>query len=110
MATPLPDWLQSILLLLSIGLLIYMVMRQTSDTLRSLEMERVEVVTEIACNDGSRRTREYRDGDYIGAGTDECDGGRVVGIYARQPEGEGKSSKSSRSLPLRALVPEGIVN
>ncbi len=110
MTSPLPDWLQSILLLLSIGLLIYMVMRQTSDTLRSLEMERLEVVTEIACSDGSRRTREYREGDYIGASTDECEGGRVVGIYARQPEGEGKSSKGTRTLPLRAFGPKGIVN
>jgi len=92
-----PDWVQSILLLASLGAIAYLMARQASEAARMAEQERVQAFTEIECGDGSRKTREFRSGDFVGGEAADCPGGRVVGIYTVKVEEE----KAGR----RGLIP-----
>jgi hypothetical protein len=82
------DWIQTLLLIASIGLLIYMAAKQTSETMKAMEAERVELYSVVACADGSIRNREFRNGDYVGGKADDCESGVVIGVYAKNPERE----------------------
>ena len=98
-----PAWLQSLLILLSLGAVIYLTIKQARDVMKLAEETQERIYTEIRCGSDVIK-REFREGDYVGAATDECEGGRIVGIYAVTPQGEERAKKrgffSSSSLGL----------
>lgn len=63
-----------------LGVMIYLFWR-SSERMDSNEQKQSRIVTVIKCSDGSEKTREYREGDYVGLGVEDCAGGVVVGIY-----------------------------
>ena len=99
---PALEVLQVATLILVIIATVALAYKQARD-LRRLE-ERVSkakrYVTVIDCR-GSARVREFREGDYVGAVVDECDGGSgvITAIYLQEPEekrGGVKSPSSTR--------------
>jgi len=82
-----PGWLQSLLILLSLGAIIYLTFKQARDVMKLSEEEREVIYTEVECGNNTSR-REYKEGDYVGKVTDECEGGRIIGIYAVKPSQE----------------------
>ena len=87
-----PSWLQSLLILLSLGAVIYLTIKQARDVMKLTEETQEKIYTEIRCGSDIIK-RDFREGDYVGAITDECEGGRIVGIYAVAPQEEGRSKK-----------------
>ncbi|MEB3779400.1 MAG: hypothetical protein GSR85_04125 [Desulfurococcales archaeon] len=80
------EWIQPILILVTLGIVIMLTLRQASE-LRKLQESaniRPKIITVIDCN-GERRERDFKEGDYVGLSTSECSGGSegvIVGIYA----------------------------
>ncbi len=88
-----PDWLQSIIVFILLGVVIYMIMRQARE-LREMQerlQRKVKRYTIIDCN-GKEHKREYKEGDYIGAIADcpENQKGYIKAIYAEEPENKDK--------------------
>ncbi|MEB3766009.1 MAG: hypothetical protein GSR77_07610 [Desulfurococcales archaeon] len=91
-----PDWLQSIIVFILLGVVIYMLMRQARE-LREMQerlQRKVKRYTIIDCN-GKDYTREYKEGDYVGAQADcpENQKGYIKAIYAEEPEDKNKKKK-----------------
>lgn len=42
------------------------------------------ILSVIRCSDGEK-SREYREGDYVGKAVDDCPNGVIVGIYKEVP-------------------------
>jgi len=82
--TTMPDWLQTLLLLLSLGAIIYLTFKQARDAMKLSEEEQEIIYTEVKCGNSVSR-REYREGDYVGKPVNDCEGGRIVGIYMVKP-------------------------
>ena len=85
-----PDWLQSLLLLLFIGLAIVLAFQQASELKKLQRSNNKKIYTIIHCGE-KEHTRQFQEGDYIGAKV-QCNGeeGRIVKIYAVIPEEQGK--------------------
>ncbi|MCE4619196.1 MAG: hypothetical protein F7C37_07140 [Desulfurococcales archaeon] len=87
MATSLfPEWMQSILLLIFIGLAIALALQQTKE-LKKLQMPtRKKVYTIVRCGEKETR-RDYKEGDYVGKKVECQDGvGLITKIYAIYPK------------------------
>lgn len=86
-----PDWMQSILLLIFIGLAIALALQQTKELRRLQLPSKKKVYSVIQC--GEREvTREFAEGDYVGRKV-ECDEsaeGLITKIYAIYPQTESK--------------------
>jgi uncharacterized membrane protein len=86
-----PDWLQSLLLLLFIGLAIVLAIQQANELKKIQKSSNKKVYTVIECGD-KERTRQFKEGDYVGAKV-PCNGegeGRITKIYAVVPEDKSK--------------------
>lgn len=69
-----------------LGVMVYLFMR-SSERVSSEEARREgRVVTVVKCGDGNEKTRDYREGDYVGSRADDCPDGVVVGIYKETPQ------------------------
>ncbi len=80
------EWIQPILILVTLGIVIMLTLRQASELRRLQESANIrpKIITVIDCN-GERRERDFREGDYVGLTTPECSGGSegiIIGIYA----------------------------
>ena len=91
-----PDWLQSLLLLIFLGLAIILAFQQANELKKLQKSSNKKVYTVIVCGD-KEHTRQFREGDYVGAKV-ACNGegeGRIVKIYAIVPEEQGKKPMKS---------------
>jgi len=87
--TPSPlDWLQPLILMIVVGLLLLLVLRQTMELSRArgelMKVRRVYTVT--ACGD-KIEVRPFKEGDYVGLILGDCGDGkqaRVIGIYVEE--------------------------
>ncbi len=91
-----PEWFQSLMLLAMIGLIILLAVKQANELkqLRNQAGRKPKIYTVEVCGD-KETTREFREGDYVGAPV-ECEEGqgRITMIYAVYPEPEkGKKSR-----------------
>ncbi|MCS7106751.1 MAG: hypothetical protein NZ902_01415 [Acidilobaceae archaeon] len=80
------DWLQPLLVIFLLGLLLFVLLRQSMELSRSASAGRaVKAYTLEACKDKVER-REFREGDYVGLVTGNCEEGvkRVIGIYVEE--------------------------
>ena len=101
MAEAVPGWLQSIAIILALGLTIYLVLRQAREVeeLQRRLHRKVKRVTVVECG-GSRLERGFQEGDYVGKAV-ECSGGstgRIIGIYAFDPEEERAREREKKLL------------
>ncbi|MCE4600335.1 MAG: hypothetical protein F7C38_02045 [Desulfurococcales archaeon] len=89
MANPLfPDWMQSLLLLLFLGIAIALALQQAKELKKIQVAGQKKVYTLLQCGE-KEYTREYREGDYVGARTN-CneEEGIITKIYAVYQQGE----------------------
>ncbi|MEN2999872.1 MAG: hypothetical protein ABDH61_04790 [Acidilobaceae archaeon] len=80
------DWLQPLLVLLLLGTLLFILLRQSMELSRSSAMGKAtKAFTLEACGDKVEK-REFKEGDYVGLVTGSCEGGakRIVGIYVEE--------------------------
>lgn len=94
MATNLmPDWMQSLLLLLFIGLAIALAIQQARELKKMQLPVKKKVYTIIKCGD-KEETREFHEGDYVGKKV-ECNDetGLITKIYAVYPENQSGSGR-----------------
>lgn len=81
-----PEWMQSILLLIFIGLAIALALQQTKELKRLQMPAKKRVYSIVKCGDKETK-REYREGDYVGkrvgCGDQE---GLIIKIYAIYPK------------------------
>ena len=82
------DWIQPLLLMVIVGILLLLVLKQTMELSRVrgefAKARRVYTVT--ACGD-KMEVRPFKEGDYVGLILGECGEGlqaRVVGIYVEE--------------------------
>lgn len=64
----------------ALGVMLYFFVR-SSERVEPSGPGQPRLITVIKCEGGQERSREYREGDYVGLSTDECPNGVVVGIY-----------------------------
>ncbi len=85
-----PDWLQSILLLLFIGIAIILAIQQANELKKLQKTSKKKVYTIIECGD-KEQVRPFKEGDYVGGKT-KCNNeeGIISKIYAILPEEPGK--------------------
>ena len=81
-----PNWLQSLLLLLFIGIAVILALQQASELKKLQKSSKKQVYTVILCGD-KEKTRFFKEGDYVG-GRDNCNDeeGIITKIYAVIPE------------------------
>ena len=97
------EWLQPLLFLLIIGTAILIILKQTRDLKMMEQRARTKKVyyTLVECGDKTVK-REFREGDFVGKTTNECEGGMegfIVSIYVEeQQEGKQVEVKSSQKL------------
>ncbi len=86
-----PSWLQSLLLLIFLGLAIILALQQASELKKLQKTSKKQLYTVIRCGD-KEKTRTFREGDYVG-GREKCNEevGIITKIYAVVPEEPGKS-------------------
>ncbi|MCX8195638.1 MAG: hypothetical protein N3F67_00915 [Acidilobaceae archaeon] len=79
------EWLQPLLVLLILGALFFLLLRQTLELSRVRGVRAVAGYTLEACGDRVER-REFREGDYVGLVTGSCEGGpkRIIGIFVEE--------------------------
>ncbi len=82
------EWLQPLLLMLIIGLLLLLLLRQTIELSKAREAQArmKRVVTLIACGD-KVESRPFKEGDYVGLLLGDCGEGRqarIIGIYVEE--------------------------
>jgi hypothetical protein len=81
------EWLQPLLLMLLIGVLLLLLLRQTMELSRMREAVRItRVLTLVACDDKVEQ-RPFKEGDYVGLIVGECGEGkqaRIIGIYVEE--------------------------
>ncbi len=80
------SWIQPILILITLGIVIMLTLRQASELKRLQESANIrpKIITVIDCG-GERKERDFKEGDYVGLVIPECGGekkGLIVGIYA----------------------------
>ncbi len=99
------SWIQPLLLLIALGTVILLTLKQARELKRledSASSERI--VTLVRCGD-STREREFKEGDYIGKTVDECNGqGVIVGIYAYRQEKGDKKGRAKPQSPSRSRI------
>jgi len=87
------SWLQFIMVLVGVGALVLLSLRQASSVRRMMEpLGEPKYYTVERCGD-REFTRKFEPGDYVGKVTGECEGGVkiVVAIYSediQQPKGK----------------------
>ena len=83
-----PEWFQSILLLVFLGLAIAIALQQARELKKIQVAGQKKVYTVLQCGD-KEYTREYKEGDYVG-GRVECNEGEgvITKIYAIYPQNE----------------------
>ncbi len=97
------EWIQPLLFLLIIGAAILIILKQTRDLKMMEQRARTKKVyyTLVECGDKTVK-REFREGDFVGKTTNECEGGGegfIVSIYVEeQQEGKQVEVKSSQKL------------
>ncbi|MCE4621935.1 MAG: hypothetical protein F7B19_01300 [Desulfurococcales archaeon] len=91
-----PEWMQSILLLIFIGLAIALALQQTKELKRLQMPSKKRVYSIVKCGDKETQ-REFREGDYIGKKV-ECgeQEGLITKIYAIYPK-TGKNEKPMKT-------------
>jgi hypothetical protein len=86
------EWLQPLLFLLIIGSAILLILKQTRDLKMMEERAKTKKVyyTVIECGEKTVR-REFREGDFVGKRTSECNEGSeglIVSIYVEEQQPE----------------------
>ncbi|AEA12159.1 hypothetical protein TUZN_0667 [Thermoproteus uzoniensis 768-20] len=69
-----------------LGVMVYLFVRSSERIDAGSGPREGRMVTVVKCGDGSEKTREYRDGDYVGLKADDCPDGVIVGIYKEAPQ------------------------
>ncbi|MEB3816829.1 MAG: hypothetical protein LRS46_02655 [Desulfurococcales archaeon] len=93
-----PYWLQALLLIVSLAGIIYLTIKQAREVSRVMESQKPpRIITEVKCGDEIIK-RDFQEGDYVGGPSAECEGGRVVGIYAVAESQQGE--QKGRRKPL----------
>ncbi len=62
------------------SVMLYLFMRSSERVEATSGNKEARILSVIKCGD-VERSREYREGDYVGKAVDECPNGVIVGIY-----------------------------
>lgn len=68
-----------------LSVMLYLFMRSSERTDAANNQKGSRMISVVKCSD-SEKTREYREGDYVGKPVDDCPGGVIVGIYKETPQ------------------------
>lgn len=93
------EWVQPLIMIASITLLMMLLFRHMYESRKAVEAsmvkKRLMVIEECG---GRKKSREYREGDYVGKVVGECEGGKTVitGFYTEviKPREGGQPQKA----------------
>jgi hypothetical protein len=96
--------MQSLFIFILLAVTIYLMIKQTKEVkeLQERMNRKVKRITVIECRDGSKKERNYKEGDYIGLKvTEECGeaGGFITAIYGVEPQPQGKKGGQAKPTP-----------
>ncbi|MEB3788227.1 MAG: hypothetical protein GSR78_05670 [Desulfurococcales archaeon] len=90
-------WVQPLVILVTLVAVIMVTLKQMKELKEMGQDKPRKIVTIVDCGETEIR-RDFKEGDYIGARTDECPDGVIRAIYAEEPPATGGKKKNRGNL------------